>query len=131
MSVAIQISNIDGLGTALVVKGFLVPAGIYPTGGDVVDFTGVNSTITKAPGFTGDADSITSQYMLCGFAESIAGLLGYPYSLITPTNNAPSGAKLKIGSIATLGTELSAGAYPAAVTGDVIAFEATFKKNNV
>ena len=132
MSVAIQINNIDGSANGeLFVEGILVPSGSYVTGGDSVDFTGVSSTITKGTGFSGIADSITSQFLKQFWVGSSAGLLTYQYAGIVPASNSPSGAKLKCGASATFGTELSAGAYPAGITGDTIQFQATFKKNNV
>ena len=130
MSVAIQIDNIDGSANGdIFVEGELVLSGGYVSGGDTVDFTGVNSTVSVGPNFSGVTSQITSSFLKQFWIGSKAGLLSYQYLGIVPTGNSPSGAKFKIGASATFGTELSAGAYAAGLTGDVIQFQATFKKN--
>jgi hypothetical protein len=127
MSVAIQINNIDASANGDVfVEGTLSVSGSYVAGGDTVDFTGVNSTITKGVNFTGVADIIPSAQAPKQFwVGSQAGLIGYQYSPII--GSGPSNCKLKIGGT-TWNSELSASSYPAALTGDTIAFQATFKK---
>jgi hypothetical protein len=127
MPVAIQINNIDGSANGdIFVEGTLSFSGNYPTGGDAVDFSGVNSVITLGSAFTGAASQITSSFLKQLWFGSQAGNLLRQY-----VANALSGlsAKIKISASSTFGTELSAGAYPGDVTADVVAFQATFKKN--
>jgi hypothetical protein len=129
MSVAIQINNIDASGSGdIFVEGLLVPSGTYTNGqgGDNVDFSGVNSTVTLGANFSGNAASITSALLKQLWIGSMAGNLAFQY-----VANIISGitAKMKVSASATFGTELGTGAYPAGVTGDVIGFQATFKKN--
>lgn len=133
MSVNIQINNIDGTPNGdLFVEGVLLPTGNYPNGvgGDVVDFTGVNSVISFGPAFTGPANSITSSFLKQLWVGSLAGTLGFQYvgNVVTGAN-APSGARMKVSQLNTFGTELGSAPYPAGVTADTIGFQATFKKN--
>lgn len=110
-------------------EGELVPSGNYSTNGDTVDFTGVNSSIVLGPNYTGAADlrSVPSSFLKQFDAWSEGGLLSYQYAAVRG-NGQLSGAKLKVGANNTFGTELAAGGYPGAVTGDTIAFYAVFKK---
>lgn len=128
MAIAINIENIEASGNGDVyVEGELVPSGNYVAGGDTVDFTGVNSTISKGANFTGLADLIPSTVLKQFDAWSEGGLLTYQYVPVRGAGGLGA-AKLKVGALSTFGTELTAGAYPAAVTGDTIAFFAVFKK---
>lgn len=131
MAIAIQVDKIESGGVDLYVSGVLVASGNYVTGGDTVDFTGVSSVLSMASDQSGPANQITSQFLKAFSAWSEGGLLSYQYAPVCPASGSLSAAKLKVGANNTFGTELSAGAYPAAVTGDTIKFEARFKKNNV
>lgn len=129
MSVAIQINNIDGSANGdIFVEGVLIPSGNYVSGGDTVDFTGVNSTVTVGPNFTGPSRELASGFLKQLWVGSMGGTLLFQYLGIVPSTGSPATAKLKISASASFGTELSAGAYPAGVTGDTIGFQATFKK---
>jgi hypothetical protein len=85
-------------------------SGNYPTGGDTLDFTTV-------------ADKLPSTQIVQAFAESQNGNGGYYVAL---AGSALNNWKLKcfLGG----GTEISAGAYPASVTNDVVQLSITSRK---
>lgn len=122
MPLAVNVQSIDADSDVVVVTGKLVASGSYPTGGDTIDFTSIAFDAT----YTGPSQIIpTSQPPLSLGVWSEGGVINYVYSPII--GSAMNNNKLKIGGT-TYGTELAAGAYPAAITGDTIAFEASFKK---
>ena len=125
MSISVSIQSIDETTKYLYVTGLLIASGNYPTGGDTCDFTAA----VIDPDFTGPASLPlpTSKAPTQFTAESQGGLLGYQY--VPVKGAALNNSKLKVSALNTFGTELSAGAYPAAVTGDSITFSAVFKKN--
>ena len=84
--------------------------GNYPTGGDTVDFTQV-------------ADKLPSTQVVQAFAESQNGNSGYYVAI---AGSALNNWKLK--AFNGGGTELTAGAYPASVTSDVVQLSITARK---
>ncbi len=89
--------------------GVLAFSGSYTTGGDAADFTKL--------------DSLASQTVVNATAFSQNGSAnGYVFV----QNAAMSGWKLKV--FAPGGTEIAAGAYPASVSSDVVAFQLTLRK---
>jgi hypothetical protein len=85
-------------------------SGNYPTGGDTVDFTQV-------------ADKLPSTQIVQAFAESQNGNSGY---YIAVAGAALNNWKLK--AFNGGGTEISAGAYPASVTTDIVQLSITARK---
>jgi hypothetical protein len=85
-------------------------SGNYPTGGDTLDFTQV-------------ADKLPSTQVIQAFAESQNGNSGY---YVPVQGSALNNWKLKC--FAGGGTEITAGAYPASVTGDVVQLSITARK---
>ena len=85
-------------------------SGNYSTGGDTLDFTQI-------------ADKIASTQVIQAFAESLNGNSMY---YVPVQGSALNNWKLKIFNGG--GTELSAGAYPAGVTGDVVQLTITTRK---
>lgn len=109
-------------------------SGSYSTGGDTLDLTNGGGTLA-APNIMsllglvdGVADITTSP---SGPAASQSATGGY-YSVVPPNGNAViklsdiSNLKLKI--FAAAGSELSAGAYPSAVTTDVVKLRILFRR---
>jgi len=85
-------------------------SGTYPTGGDTLDFTQV-------------ADKLPSTQIVQAFAESQNGNSGY---YIPVQGTALNNWKLK--AFAGGGAEITAGAYPASVTTDVVQLSITARK---
>ena len=85
-------------------------SGSYPTGGDTVDFTTV-------------ADKLPSTQIIQVFAESQNGNSGY---YIAVQGSAMNNWKLK--AFSGGGTEITAGAYPASVTTDIVQLSITARK---
>ncbi len=89
--------------------GVLSFSGSYTTGGDAVDFTTIgplaSATMVNATAFS--QNGTANQYV---FVQ----------------NAALSGWKLKV--FAPGGSEIAAGAYPASVTNDMVAFQLTLRK---
>lgn len=85
-------------------------SGSYPTGGDTLDFTTV-------------ADKMPTTQIVQVFAESQNGNGGY---YVPVQGTAMNNWKLK--AFAGGGTELTAGAYPASVTTDVVQLSLTARK---
>jgi hypothetical protein len=84
--------------------------GNYPTGGDTLDFTQV-------------ADRLPSTQVVQAFAESQNGNSGY---YIPIQGSALNNWKLK--AFLGGGTEITAGAYPASVTTDIVQLSVTARK---
>ncbi len=82
----------------------------YPTGGDTLDFTQV-------------ADKIPSTQIVQAFAESQNGNSGYYIPVQGTTLN-----NWKLKAFAGGGTEITAGAYPASVTTDIVQLSITARK---
>ena len=104
-------SNVDGPGSNFShAIGTLTFSGNYPTGGDTLDFTQV-------------ADKLPSTQIIQAFAESQNGNSGYYVAI---AGSALNNWKLK--AFTGGGTEISAGAYSASVTTDVVQVAITARK---
>jgi hypothetical protein len=104
-------SNADGSGSNLFYAiGTLAFSGNYPTGGDTLDFATV-------------ADKLPSTQVLQVFADSQNGNAGY---YVPVQGSALNNWKLK--AFTGGGTEVSAGAYPGSVTGDIVQITITARK---
>jgi hypothetical protein len=104
-------SNADGSGSNLFYAiGTLAFSGNYPTGGDTLDFTTV-------------ADKLPSDQLIQVFADSQNGNSGY---YVPVQGSALNNWKLK--AFTGGGTEVSAGAYPASVTTDIVQITITARK---
>jgi len=111
ITITVQPNNVDGSGNNLFYAiGTLAFSGNYPTGGDTLDFTTV-------------ADKLPSDQIIQVFADSQNGNSGYYVPL---AGSALNNWKLK--AFTGGGTELSAGAYPASVTSDVVQLTITARK---
>lgn len=118
MAVALTILDIDEGQSTTYVFGVATFSGSYATGGDTLDFTTIAG---KESG---------GQVFIAASAPSTVGVWGssgHSYGYVKGSPATMANGKVKINTAA--GTELTAGAYPAAITGDVnIYFEATFAK---
>jgi hypothetical protein len=104
-------NNADGSGSNLFYAiGTLAFSGNYPTGGDTLDFTQV-------------ADKLPSTQIIQAVAESQNGNSGY---YVPVQGTALNNWKLK--AFSGGGTEISAGAYPASVTSDIVQIVITARK---
>jgi hypothetical protein len=104
-------NNADGSGSNLFYAiGTLAFSGNYPTGGDTLDFTQV-------------ADKLPSTQIIQAVAESQNGNSGY---YVPVQGTALNNWKLK--AFNGGGTEISAGAYPASVTSDIVQIVITARK---
>jgi hypothetical protein len=113
MPITISLSplNVDSSASNFVYAiGTLTFSGNYPTGGDTLDFTQV-------------ADKLPSTQIVQSFAESQNGNSGY---YVAVAGSALNNWKLK--AFNGGGTEISAGAYPASVTTDVVQLAITARK---
>ena len=135
MAAQVQIQSVDAAGQNIYVVFTVKLSGSYPTGGDPLNFNGSGTLpVTQDPTFIGLVAAIESSSLLQISVESQGGLLSYQYAAIVSSSGSPAtinpqtGVKLKIGALNTFGTELSAGAYAAALTGDVITGVAVFTK---
>lgn len=123
MPVSVSIQNINAQNNgAIVVTGKLIFSGNYPTGGDTVDFTAA----VADPALVGGAGPfIESSLPPMNFdAWSQTGLLADAYLPVIGTTQKNN--KVKV--VTAFGTELGAGAYPAAVIADNVGFQASFFK---
>jgi hypothetical protein len=111
IAISIQQNNIDGSGrNMLYAIANLTFSGSYPTGGDTLDLTTV-------------ADKLSSTQIVQLFADSQNGNSIYYVPILgTALNN----GQLKIFNGG--GTEMTAGAYPAGVTGDIVQLTITTRK---
>ena len=111
ITLSLKSTNVDSSASnfvyAIVTLSF---TGSYPTGGDTLDFTQI-------------ASLIPSTTIIQAFAESQNGNSGY---YIPVQGSALNNWKLKcfLGG----GTEVTAGAYPASVTGDIVQLSVTARK---
>jgi len=104
-------SNVDGSGSNLLYAiGTLAFSGNYPTGGDTLDFTQV-------------IDKLPCTQLIQVFADSQNGNSGY---YVPIAGSALNNWKLK--AFSGGGTEITAGAYPASVTSDVVQITITASK---
>ena len=113
MPITISLSqlNVDSSASNFVYAiATLTFSGNYPTGGDTLDFTTV-------------ADKLPSTQIVQAFAESQNGNSGY---YIPVQGSALNNWKLK--AFVGGGTEITAGAYPASVTSDIVQLSITARK---
>jgi hypothetical protein len=113
MSISITVlpANTDASGRNMIYAiGTLTFSGSYPTGGDTLDFTTVS-------------DKLSSTQIIQVFADSQNGNTIY---YVPVAGAALNNWKLKV--INGGGTELTAGAYPAGVTGDSVQITITARK---
>jgi len=111
ITISLTSNNVDSSASNFVYAiAALTFTGSYPTGGDTVDFTTV-------------ADKLPSTQIIQVFAESQNGNSGY---YIAVQGSAMNNWKLKACSGG--GTEITAGAYPASVTTDIVQLSITARK---
>ena len=111
ITIALTPLNVDSSASNFVYAiATLTFSGNYPTGGDTLDFTQV-------------ADKLPSTQIVQAFAESQNGNSGY---YVPVQGSALNNWKLK--AIAAGGAELTAGAYPASVTSDIVQLSITARK---
>ena len=113
MAITISLSpvNVDSSASNFVYAvATLTFSGNYATGGDTLDFTQV-------------ADKLGSDTLVQVFAESQNGNSGY---YIPVQGTALNNWKLK--AFLGGGTEVTAGAYPASVTSDIVQLSITLRK---
>ena len=111
ITISLLPNNVDSSASNFVYAiATLTFSGSYPTGGDTLDFTTV-------------ADRLPSTQIIQAFAEPQNGNSGY---YIPVQGSALNNWKLKcfLGG----GTEITAGAYPAGVTGDIVQLSITARK---
>ena len=111
ITISLTPNNVDSSASNFVYAiATLTISGSYPTGGDTVDFTTV-------------ADKLPSTQIIQVFAESQNGNSGY---YIAVQGSAMNNWKLK--AFSGGGTEITAGAYPASVTTDIVQLSITARK---
>ncbi len=111
ITISIQPNNVDSSASNFAYAiATLTFTGNYPTGGDTLDFTQV-------------ASLLPSTQIIQAFAESQNGNSGY---YIPIQGSALNNWKLKC--LLGGGTEVTAGAYPASVTTDIVQLSITARK---
>ena len=111
ITISLLPNNVDSSASNFVYAiATLTFSGSYPTGGDTLDFTTV-------------ADRLPSTQIIQAFAESQNGNSGY---YIPVQGSALNNWKLK--AFVGGGTEITAGAYPASVTSDIVQITITAHK---
>ena len=111
ITISLTQNNVDSSASNFVYAiATLTFTGSYPTGGDTLDFTQV-------------ADKLPSDQIVQAFAESQNGNSGY---YVAVQGTALNNWKLK--AFAGGGTEITAGAYPASVTTDIVQLSITARK---
>ena len=111
ITISLASGNVDGSASNFVYAiATLTFTGNYVTGGDTLDFTQV-------------ADKLASSQIIQAFAESQNGNNGY---YVPVQGAALNNWKLK--AFVAGGTEVTAGAYPASVTTDIVQLSITAKK---
>lgn len=98
-------------GTKIHVIGTVAATGNYPTGGDIVDMKSEKIKSSSAPQFT-----------------SFVGRAGYTYVFLPGSTRSNGKMKILTGAaaVSSPSAELSPGAYPAGITGDLIRFYGIF-----
>lgn len=123
----VSIQSIEAIGTAVRVRGKLIPTGNYATGGDTVDFTAAAvAPVVLDPSFSGVASAIPSSQPLTQFDVWTQG--GNLTDVYIPKIGSAQNNNLVLVQVASTGSELAPGAYPAAVLNDNIGFIAVFQK---
>src|SRR5712671_2806037 len=113
MAITISLSplNVDSSANNFIYAiATLTFSGNYATGGDTLDFTTV-------------ADKLPSTQIVQAFAESQNGNAGYYVAVAGAALN-----NWRLKAFSGGGTEISAGAYPASVTTDVVQLAITARK---
>jgi len=111
ITISLTPNNVDSSASNFVYAiATLTFTGSYSTGGDTVDFTTV-------------ADKLPSTQIIQVFAESQNGNSGY---YVAVQGSAMNNWKLK--AFSGGGTEITAGAYPASVTTDIVQLSITARK---
>jgi hypothetical protein len=125
MALAVTITSVEASGNCIRIGFRVVPSGVYTTaiGGDPLNL----ATATQGIGFEGPAAAIPSSLPPIDLKISnVSGLLGYRCLPVIGATQAT--CALTWESIATLGTELGTGAYPAAIIAATWVGTALFKK---
>ena len=111
ITISLTPNNVDSSASNFIYAlATLTFSGNYPTGGDTLDFTTV-------------ADKLASDQLVQVFADSQNGNSGY---YVPVQGTALNNWKLK--AFVGGGTEISAGAYPAGVTADIVQLAITARK---
>src|SRR5260221_6822501 len=111
ITLSLASTNVDSSASNFVYAiATLTFTGSYPTGGDTLDFTQV-------------AEKLPSTQVVQAFAESQNGNSGYYVAIAGPALN-----NWKLKAFSGGGTEVTAGAYPASVTSDVVQLAITARK---
>jgi hypothetical protein len=111
IQIAVLTANVDGSGSNFVYAiATLTFSGNYVTGGDTMDFTTV-------------AEKLSSAQILQVFADSQNGNAGYYVPVVGAALN-----NWKLKAFTGGGTEVTAGAYPASVTTDLVQVTITARK---
>jgi hypothetical protein len=121
MSLAISITSVEPAGDKVRVLFNITPSGNYVTGGDTLDFT----KATQDANFIGAVAMVPSSQAPVSLDVWDAG--GNIANGVFPSlGTTQANSKLKFTS--AFNTELSAAAYPAAITGSKLQGEAIFHK---
>jgi hypothetical protein len=122
MALQVQITRVATVGMMLRVTFNVIPSGSYVTGGDTLDFSKAISDST----FFGNVPYINSTLgpVELDVWDQGGNIANGVFPVLGSLQN---NCKLKFTS--AFNTELSAGAYPAAITGSKIAGEAIFTPN--
>jgi hypothetical protein len=118
MAIAITVQNVDAAGPAVLVTGKLAFSGNYTTGGDALNWT---TAVEELSSSGATIPSATPPLLV--LVESQNGNGDY---YVPVQGNALNNWLVKCFTAA--GTEVAAGAYPTAITGDIVAFLAQFPK---
>ncbi len=111
ITISLSPANVDSSASNFVYAiANLAFSGNYPAGGDTLDFTQV-------------ADKLPSTQIVQAFAESQNGNSGY---YVVVQGSALNNFKLK--AFNGGGTEITAGAYPASITSDIVQLSITARK---
>jgi hypothetical protein len=111
VTISLAPTNVDSSASNFIYAlATLTFSGSYPTGGDTLDFTQV-------------ADKLPSTQIVQAFAESQNGNAGYYVAIAGSGLN-----NWKLKCFNGGGTEITAGAYPAGVTNDIVQLSITARK---
>lgn len=130
-------ANISAIHVSGVIEvwGTLTASGNYTNGvgGDTVNLnrqaSGAVAAAVLAANFSGQGETVFSSQAPIQFdVWSAGGQNTYVYTGNLTNTTSPANIQFKVSTSATLGTELATGAYPGAITGDIIQFYAVFKK---
>lgn len=116
MALAVTVTQVDFTGKNYLVHGTIVPSGSYATHGDTLDLVSALVPTNQVP-----LSVRISEQPSQGTSQS-----GYVYGFCPGTTAANGAMTVFLGGAATGDplAELAAGAYPSAVTGATIVFDA-------